>query len=347
MTYLHNYGFMIYYVNYDGAVTMEYQEIVANWELFFSSMQKLVTEMQLRESFTVADSILTKLNGTIEANVRIKDHITRRANEESLQGNDECNVRLLVSLLERFIQYLTSEALIWKRKLDQILLQGTSSTPSTTFICYSPSGLPGRPKLSFDMEDLQCLQSIGLSLTKISEIFGISRSTLYRRMQEVGFTDRNRFSMCSDEELDGIIANLKSTLPHVGERIIIGHIRSLGLCIQRERIRQSIQRIDPVNTSLRWHLHISRRTYSVPGPNSLWHIGTKQLIYVYQSQTSLNTFINLFFILIDGNHKLIRWKMVIHGGIDGYSRLIVYLRCNNNNRASRFCTGYNQVFHTI
>ena len=294
MTYLHNYGFMIYYVNYDGAVTMEYQEIVANWELFFSSMQKLVTEMQLREStesFTVADSILTKLNGTIEANVMIKDHITRRANEESLQGNDECNVRLLVSLLERFIQYLTSEALIWKRKLDQILLQGTSSTPSTTFICYSPSGLPGRPKLSFDMEDLQCLQSIGLSLTKISEIFGISRSTLYRRMQEVGFTDRNRFSMCSDEELDGIIANLKSTLPHVGERIIIGHIR---LCIQRERIRQSIQRIDPVNTSLRWHLHISRRTYSVPGPNSLWHIGTKQLIYVYQSQTSLNTFINLY-----------------------------------------------------
>ena len=47
-------------------------------------------------------------------------------------------------------------------------------------------------------------------------------------MQAVGFTDRNQFSMCSDEELDGIIANLKSTLPHVGERIIIGHIRSLG-----------------------------------------------------------------------------------------------------------------------
>ena len=26
--------------------------------------------------------------------------------------------------------------------------------------------------------------------------------------------------------------------------------------------------------------------------------------------------------------------MVIHGGIDGYSRLVVYLKCNNNNRAS-------------
>ena len=36
----------------------------------------------------------------------------------------------------------------------------------------------------------------------------------------------------------------------------------------------------------------------------------------------------------DGNHKLIRWKFVVHGGIDGYSRMIVYLRCSTNNRSS-------------
>ena len=29
---------------------------------------------------------------------------------------------------------------------------------------------------------------------------------------------------------------------------------------------------------------------------------------------------------IDGNHKLIRWGFVIHGGIDGFSRKIMYLR---------------------
>lgn len=28
-----------------------------------------------------------------------------------------------------------------------------------------------------------------------------------------------------------------------------------------------------------------------------------------------------------------RWRMVIHGGIDGFSRLPVYLRCSDNNRA--------------
>ena len=43
------------------------------------------------------------------------------------------------------------------------------------------------------------------------------------------------------------------------------------------------------------------------GPNSLWHI--------------------------DSHHKLIRWKFVTHGCIDGYSRTIMYLHCADNNRA--------------
>ena len=32
-------------------------------------------------------------------------------------------------------------------------------------------------------------------------------------------------------------------------------------------------------------------------------------------------------ICIDSHHKLIRWRLATHGGIDGYSRLIVYLKC--------------------
>ena len=43
---------------------------------------------------------------------------------------------------------------------------------------------------------------------------------------------------------------------------------------------------------------------------------------------------NVFVLFADGNHKLIRWRMVCHGGIDGYSRMIVFLRCSNNNRAT-------------
>ena len=28
-----------------------------------------------------------------------------------------------------------------------------------------------------------------------------------------------------------------------------------------------------------------------------------------------------------------RWRMVVHGAIDGYSCLVVFLHCSNNNRA--------------
>ena len=41
----------------------------------------------------------------------------------------------------------------------------------------------------------------------------------------------------------------------------------------------------------------------------------------------------LFFRHIDSHHKLIRWRLVIHGCIDGYSLLIIYLHCCNNNKA--------------
>ena len=41
----------------------------------------------------------------------------------------------------------------------------------------------------------------------------------------------------------------------------------------------------------------------------------------------------LFSRHIDGHHKLTRWRLVIHGTIDGHSRLITYLQCNNNNLA--------------
>ena len=37
---------------------------------------------------------------------------------------------------------------------------------------------------------------------------------------------------------------------------------------------------------------------------------------------------------IDCNHKVIRWRFVVHGGIDRYSKMITYLKCANNNRAS-------------
>ncbi|MEQ2238673.1 hypothetical protein ILYODFUR_035583, partial [Ilyodon furcidens] len=66
--------------------------------------------------------------------------------------------------------------------------------------------------------------------------------------------------------------------------------------------------VDPIGRSFRRRRTIRRRVYNVQTPNQLWHF--------------------------DSNHKLVRWRMVVHGCVDGFSRTIIYLRCCNNNRAS-------------
>ena len=47
---------------------------------------------------------------------------------------------------------------------------------------------------------------------------------------------------------------------------------------------------------------------------------------------------------IDGNHKLIRWGFVIHGGIDGFSRKM-YLTCHTNNKASSALNVFQNFIH--
>ncbi len=45
--------------------------------------------------------------------------------------------------------------------------------------------------------------------------------------------------------------------------------------------------------------------------------------------------INLLVIVFaDGQHKLVRWRIVVHAAIDRYSRTVLFIKCSDNNRAS-------------
>ena len=162
----------------------------------------------------------------------------------------------------------------------------------------------GRPSLQVDITQVMQLRKLGMSITKISDIMGVSRSTLYRKLENkdlIGFTD------LSDQEIDQVIANYKETHPHDGERMIIGFLRSQNIHVPRTQVRESIHRVDPQGVAARSVKLIQRRRYHVKGPNYVWHM--------------------------DGNHKLIRYKFVIHGAIDGFSRFVAFLKCSTNNRA--------------
>ena len=43
---------------------------------------------------------------------------------------------------------------------------------------------------------------------------------------------------------------------------------------------------------------------------------------------------------------LFRWRIVIHGGIDGFSRIPVYLLASNNNKAETVATAFTNAVET-
>lgn len=131
----------------------------------------------------------------------------------------------------------------------------------------------GRPRFLVSADQLEHLRALSFSWTYISSLLGVSRMTVYRRRAECGLVEEQR-DVLSDTELDGVISNLRRDMPYSGQTVIMGYLRSMGYYATRIRVRESIRRTDPLNTPQRWggDMH-QRRPYSVPGPNSLWHLG--------------------------------------------------------------------------
>jgi hypothetical protein len=115
----------------------------------------------------------------------------------------------------------------------------------------------GRPKFVVTQTQIERLTTLGFSSVTMSKLLGISRTTLWRRRKELSITDG--FDRLSNEGIDEIVEKYRNDHPFTGEKELIGHIRSMNLTIQRYRIRESIHRIDPINTALRWNDTIKRR----------------------------------------------------------------------------------------
>ena len=168
---------------------------------------------------------------------------------------------------------------------------------------------PGRRTVVITRQQIEALREIHFSWSSIARLLGVSERTLERRRREFQMPiGKACYSDISDEELDRIVSQIIGLTPNAGETLVQGALRRRGLSVQRRRRRESILRVDPISRLLRRRQLIYRRHYQVRAPNSLWHV--------------------------DGNHKLIRWRFVIHGAIDGYSRLVTFLQCSTNNQAT-------------
>ena len=147
-----------------------------------------------------------------------------------------------------------------------------------------PSSGHGRPRFDISQEQLQYLRSLSFTWTDIADMLMVSRMTVYRRRVQYGLLSDPQSSI-SDQQLIERVRQLLVQHPHVGQSFISGQLRSQGYRVSRERIRHAVRTCDPLDAALRWQGIATRRhPYSVPGPNSLWHIGNFHHSYIGRSR---------------------------------------------------------------
>ncbi|XP_078016898.1 uncharacterized protein LOC117250648 isoform X2 [Epinephelus lanceolatus] len=185
-----------------------------------------------------------------------------------------------------------------RRSLDGVRTRISRAGVAAKYVGFSAhrinSGWRGRPAIHVTRDQIDFLMKQGNTVKRIAKILGCSSSFLYKRTKLLGIPVRRRFSVIDDEELE--------------RHMMRGLLRADGLLLPRRRVREMLAHINPAAAARRWSSTVARRVYHIPYPNSLWHI--------------------------DGNMRLIRWGSAVHGAIDGHSRLITYLNCNTNNRAT-------------
>lgn len=166
---------------------------------------------------------------------------------------------------------------------------------------------------------VKLLRELGNTWQQIADILMISRTTLWGRVRELGLPT-SRYSQLSDSELDSVMPTLVQRFPNNGTTLMWGHLKSLNIAISCSRVHDSVLCVSRHLVGTRQRTTVNRRASCVPAPNFLWHI--------------------------DGLHCLIRWRIVLHGGIDGYSRRVLYLHASDNTRALAVVRLFRSAVHT-
>ena len=148
------------------------------------------------------------------------------------------------------------------------------------------TGAVGRPAFGISSHQLKYLIENRFSVPQIAELLGVSVSTVRRRMSAFNLSIRATYAPINDDRLDELIIGVQHQFPNWGNRQMYGHLLSLGIRVQYNRVRESQSRVDPEGSTMRRLCNLRRRQYTVRGPQHMWHI--------------------------DGHHKLIRYHITVY-----------------------------------
>ncbi len=89
----------------------------------------------------------------------------------------------------------------------------------------------GRPGVYVGDDQLRYLVENGFKTKDISELYGCSRRTIERRMNE--YSIHREYSSLSDSELDSAVQEIVRIFPNCGEKTISGRLKSFGCNVQK------------------------------------------------------------------------------------------------------------------
>ena len=254
------------------------EQVVWGWETFFDDLLGFLRVAERHfgtANHAYARHIVERLNTCIRSLSNLKDHLNgaMATRTNSTQGEEGVihHFSMQITELTECVRSIANKWEEYVEQFDSLRMVDAYHAPTV------PSIGPGRPRFQITQDQLEYLASLSFTWTEIASLLNVSRMTIYRRRQEYGLLNTPTTNI-TDDELQAIIHQMHSQLPEMGESIVWGRLRSMGYIVTRQRVRRAIHSTDPISVALRWGGGlVYRRTYSVPGPNSLWHIG-KQLL---------------------------------------------------------------------
>lgn len=144
-----------------------------------------------------------------------------------------------------------------REDMQQLVFMNTEYYSQFEFTCpIEEYPNPGRPRYHIPESVISGLFDIHRSWTAVAREAGVSYRTLLRRRHQyqldVAHTSgpRNSFSELSQQDLCIAVREVLEILPNAGETYVIGALRSREIFVQRQRIRDAINELDPVSRAL-------------------------------------------------------------------------------------------------
>ena len=238
-------------------------------EQFFVGLPTLLEQAE-RHAFSNDLNILEHFSMKIQDSLNVLNVIVSRCEELNAEFGLTQEIRSLIHSILPLNAHLQDAIAI-----DEDYVMNLNEQAATGSVEESNDVL-GRPRLAVGKDEMERLFDIHRSWKDVASFLVVSTKTIQRRRIELGLNvskrtgPRSTYTEIMQADLEQIVKDVLQILPNAGESYIIGACRQRGINVQRQRIRDAINAIDPVSRALHRSISIIRRTYSVPAPNSLW-----------------------------------------------------------------------------